>query len=251
VGGSTVKRSHYAALICIAGLVGFAAGCSDDDDPSGPPPLNAGTVASALNAVIPAAVQFPFGVAELLAALAPPTRGVACTPIDLCATSGMAEACPTAMSGVSEWTFTDCVDDEMTTINGIVTVTESGSMATVDFGTGGFAIGGDPVTGQMIVTNLSAVQFNDLGVTLDGSSLTLNGGTLTIDIMNGTAAGQFDLAISSSAFPPFSGSVSMSTVNAVATMTDPSTAPPTIYSCTGPVSSSNGDITVDLTCDVV
>ena len=65
--------------------------------------------------------------------------------------------------------------------------------------------------------------------------------------MNIIVNGETQIRIDSSAFPPFQTAVTIIGNNITAIATDPSTTPPTTFTCTGSLS-FNGDISANLEC---
>jgi len=258
-----MRSSRYLAAVCVISLLGLVAGCSSSDGTisSPPAPLTPTVVAAGLNAVVPAAIQFPSGIIEILNSFIPPVPGAAlggisCSPLPLkICTTGEAEYCTTGVLNTTDWVFTNCVDDSGSTINGTARVNEVGSTATIVFPSSGFTVGGNALSGQLTINTVSpaqsidpgsTVQFANLVITVEGNGATLNGGPLVIagEVVNGV----FQVLLSDSIFPAYQTGVTINSNSVAAIATDTSTTPPTLYTCTGTLSYSDGDATTDLTC---
>jgi len=226
-----VEKSRWLAVICVAALLVFVPGCSDDDDdiiPTGP--VNANQAAAVIGGLVVPAVGTLMTLAEVLSPLkaaqaeCAPLGGIEadfyCTPPD----SG--EVCLVDV-GTTDVNFDNCMGEDGDDIDGNIRVIQDGNSFAVTFN--GLTINGQDYGGSaaLMYDDCDIITMSNFAIS-DGATVTMNGDfTICGDVPGGNANG----LVTGSGFLPFTLIINITEGFVTITVIDNATELP-LFLCT-------------------
>jgi hypothetical protein len=234
------KKRRWLAMLSIASLFIAVGGCSDDDDVIQNQPVSGDQAAALIEDAVPFILEFGADIADLIEAASNGKSGnmsrqVECIPMPgleadyFCTDPADGEICPVSAM-TTEWRFNNCVEtgEDPGTLDGTVTVTESGNTFTLVFD---LAVDDGSMTGTM------DVELGDPCVTVTYTGFEFDEGSVS-NTINGTnticpesVSGSLDVTVNASGIQRFLMQISFSQGFATILIINPATQIP-LYSCT-------------------
>jgi hypothetical protein len=205
-----VERSKWLAVSCVAALLVFVPGCSDDDDDViARGQVTSGQAEAVIGGLVVPAVETLISVAEVLAQFTKSAQ-VTCTNLEgveaqfFCTPPESGQACPVNLT-TTDIVFDNCMSEFDDDIDGVVTVTDSGSSFGASFQN--LMINGQDYNGNAVFVfdDCDVITLNNFSIS-DGATVDMTG---SFTICGGVPDGSADGLVTGSAFLPFTLSITV------------------------------------------